>query len=1231
MLLIVAFNIFLLLNFSIANSHIINQTDSINNNPQANKIGKIIGDALDKSLGFLVSFFSIKQIGIVSAASACCEMTINGAWCQNQDSSQCDSGTNPLTGTPYKVSPNECSTTSFCELGWCFEKDQGVCAGGSPRDSCTAQEGLWWKDFNSDKCSKGCCTRAGDKQYVEKDRCEFLSALDGIKAEDIDWNLNTAEVDCKFYSADEGACVYSVGGEKKCDYTTQINCHTYTNVIAFKPSNYCSDPVVDAGCIAHASFSCVEGKEDIYWYDSCGNPEDINTDCGYPENICSTETGVAQCSSLNCIDEHFNNKYGRQPKNGEEWCVYDTYVGEGDTGIGGGGGAGINPALVGGILPPVGIIEGISKFNPSGKASLDVPGSTHWKRYCSDGQVKYEMCGTSGKREEICAEKVVEDTHIAQCRSNFWTMCFGLNKKDECEYNPDCRWNTVDLTGGANDNFKFSLCVPKYPAGFFQGSQEAKDVCGSLGTVTCTSIWKKGYNFAYKCIANCKCTETTEFAKQLNNLCQSLGDCGLSYNLAGDISGDIPLQGSYKRPSENEWKNMYEEYLNPAKNYIGDKLGLNTPNYTPLEDYSGTYSDISIKTSIPEINSKDYFSLAFAGFAAIAIIATGGTALLAIAAAIYLYAYSKFIRWVFGIGSTKEKQTKITCVPWKPQYGGGEDCTKCNNPGIGYEWKQCTKYRCEALGSACVLEENVAVGEDPLCYDGFYNDGQAPIISFDWLQAGLKKTLITNGVEIRKSNGDKMIRYDTLSLRLKTDEHAECRFDLLDHRNFNQFPLGVAPLGFQEGNDWAQNHNIREFPLVGADKMTLYVKCIDKAGNYNPTSYKIEVPISPVPDTNPPEFKREELPSGSYLAMNVTESPYIVYLDGPAECRYSSNPHVRYENMTVNSMICNDPDQEALEWHCGTILTSLTQEVNRVYVRCNDTSGNINPNDHLYILRATVDPLIIEYIKPNNGTFRETPISLENPLILEVKTAGGANSGESNCTWNFLNSIWWDMFNEFNSRMHRYDITGEIEGNFTMEVECIDVAGNEVNGQTIFTIDIDKEAPRIINNRTEEANLVLISDEEAMCTYDVNSCNFAFENGEPISSSLSLEHVIYDLNPRFHYYIRCEDEYANQNCSYVVEPTEIDDGLAPSWIRAYYYQGDLKIITNEEAKCYWHPSSCGFSLEAGTLMTDEYGTGFYTEHTVSWDQTKTYNIKCVDGFGNSNIGCMIVVKSSETN
>ena len=70
----------------------------------------------------ILSIILSANLSLVSAqeTSYCCEQTKTGAWCQNAPLSQCN------TAQGLRAVPTACESTSYCQLGWCYDSQEGI-------------------------------------------------------------------------------------------------------------------------------------------------------------------------------------------------------------------------------------------------------------------------------------------------------------------------------------------------------------------------------------------------------------------------------------------------------------------------------------------------------------------------------------------------------------------------------------------------------------------------------------------------------------------------------------------------------------------------------------------------------------------------------------------------------------------------------------------------------------------------------------------------------------------------------------------------------------------------------------------------------------------------------------------------------------------------------------------------------------------------------------------------
>ncbi|MEM0465783.1 MAG: hypothetical protein QXW97_03750 [Candidatus Pacearchaeota archaeon] len=509
---------------------------------------------------FLIGFV-IPQEQTWPAYNVCCEKTKNGAWCQNTLLENCDLSNDPRTRSPFRYTPTSCDSTSFCKPGCCIDTDEGLCMEKTPQKVCEESSGTWVDDPNCNvqQCALGCCILGDQASYVTLTRCKKLSSFYGLET---DFKRNVKdEMNCILLAhlQDKGACVYEVENVRTCKFQTRNEClgknrtksENMTSQPVFYKDYLCSADELATNCGPSTKTTCIEGKDEVYFMDTCGNPANIydssktydkspsywqkivpkaqscgfnspngnagSKSCGNCEyfkgSICSK--GVANygeniCKDLNC----YSTKNGKNYKNGESWCVDQEVVGQG----------------------------------------RDVVGSRHFRHICINGEEIIEPCGDF--RTEICIEneiKTIDGKFIeAACRPNRWKDCIDQKEKDDCLNTDkrDCFWLlgatyigsrgssdvktiTEQITtsgGGIKIIGDKGICLPNFPAGLKHWeSGEAQSIC-SIGSVKEEITYEKNIFGSKKCVGNCEPT-TDAWARKMNNICTSLGDCGAYINL----------------------------------------------------------------------------------------------------------------------------------------------------------------------------------------------------------------------------------------------------------------------------------------------------------------------------------------------------------------------------------------------------------------------------------------------------------------------------------------------------------------------------------------------------------------------------------------------------------------------------------------------------------------------------------------------------------------------------
>jgi len=1103
---------------------------------------------------------------------ACCEKTKSGNYCQFVSGEECEEG--------FRTAPTECKYVNYCKEGCCFSQDSGWCNEATPKRSCDEAGGIWKEDkyCNIPECQRGCCVLGRNSIWTTERNCQLEAGFLGIEA---DFRSEiSSEAKCIFLAEkdDKGACVFEDG----CSFTTREQCQSMSGF--FYKNIYCSDPGLDTGCERHDYKGCSENEigndQSVYWFDSCGNREEIAEACSiFAGTICGLEGNDYTCKSINCEVE-INGRKVRK-RNGESWCEYEGTIGDG----------------------------------------RDVVGSRHVRHICFMGEERVEPC--QDYRNEICVESEVEGFTEAACRINNWRSCINYNVEadkttlpanmpniaavqivgqqgtmaQKCQENPDCTVRSVNI-----DKFKFDMCVPEYPPGFDltneAGGRNAETICG-VASQKCTVVYVKELFGGWECEVNCDC-EKAVFAEQMNELCTSLGDCGAYVNTEGEISEEgYSVSGSPKLSSLylNKLKS-YARYKPGQKAEPGDlsflgTLGLSQEQYEAQRDYadiaagasgvalllgvhgagltgiSMTLDQIGIALKYPgsaagSAASKLAFSNALAtagallatqsllvrGFgvdsktawiiAGIAVV----VALVVLKLSFKLLGIYGLIIWgileLFGIGDTKEKIVEFKCLPWQP-LSGGDSCDACN-PEDELD-VPCSKYRCDSLGQTCELINQGT--EQQKCVDNKPDDLSSPKISplLKTITEGYQYYNIQGtGFEILSADDSCIPEYTNVLFGIKTDKPAQCKISLSPLKIYDEIDeyFGGSNLYLTEHETilnipsieaFANQYALTPAQIEELGEIDFYVKCKSVNGVVNEAAYTIRSCVKPGPDLTAPYVTKISPINGAYTAYGATEQQISLWVNEPANCRWSfaDNDYTDMEN----KMQCQTSlgSYELYGWPCST---TLSLESNKFYIKCKDTSENNNTmsTSYVYELKPSSSELRIIDISPNG-----TIVSGVEPvtITLTAATSGGVD-GTAKCSFSFGDS--YIEFFETNSKTHSQVFSTITRGTYNIDIRCVDVAGNIAESSTSFKVDIDTEAP-IITRAYYDAGLTIITNEPATCAYSVIDCNFDIENATAMSSTEKEHNADWDTEQT--YYIRCQDEYGNQpgKCSIIIRPYDV--------------------------------------------------------------------------------------------
>ena len=1123
---------------------------------------------------FAFSYLIYHSFGSVDAqgfGSVCCEETRTGNSCQTTSAENCN--------TALKTAPTDCENTDFCEIGCCISENTGLCNEMTSKRDCEKIKGVFKKGSNCNvqECKKGCCILGNQAKWTTEANCKFEGNTENKNAK-TEWRLDEnsdSEIECLFNveKDKEGACLFDTSGEKKCVYTTLGECVKRTGSEAnFARDSFCSNSALNTTCTAKEKKGCIDGGEDVFWFDSCGNKEEKADDCDlFKGTYCKKTEDSAQCKSVAC-DTNEDGIPDRE--NGESWCSYD-----------GKAGGGKDPA-----------------------------GSRHMQHICYMGTERLAPCADF--RNEICVQ---EDTQLengktfsqSACRVNQWRLCLDYNKEkavekmvDKCQKNPDCWVKSIDMAG----SFSFKVCLPQYPPGFELNFEQdiinsdgslneetyyktsAGDQICSTATQRCTEIWQCGL-FGCICIDNCKC-HTEHFTKEMNDFCISLGDCGAYINYIGEYSdggygvkvtpkgeagpprlssSDLNAFKVFANKDNNQKANPgnYEFFktLNPEQlqqvetqnnlssleqdllkaagaygsplllkiltedNNTFGNLGSLSAGVIGMSRYTAAISSVqsSIAAQIEQEEPEQHdFSMIISMIAGLIAYIITQSLIISMMAAL--------LGFLFGISWIKKVHIDFTCTPWEPP--DESKCNECNKLEV-----PCTEYRCESLGSQCTLI-NKGTGNE-LCVTQPVNETLPTITQFESvITDGYAYKQIENGVEIVNASDNGCIEpYTSVQMGIKVEPFARCRWsneskdsyedmtDLFGPKGNYILPVHINKLFFPNPEAFKNFYNLTESQIEEIGKMNFFVKCKTASGKVNPTPYQIKTCVRPGPDLTPPRIVIASPQKDSYLSYGTDTKEAVFYVNEPSECRWDSGD--KDFDLMQNTMNCetNPAVFTHYGWKCTTTLTGL-QNNTKFFIKCKDTSENKNimSESFVYDLKASKSPLKIDEVIPR---IDEKIISGVEPVSLKfrLRTSGGAEQGKATCRWEgngFGDSF---RYQENSSTTHEYAVTSLLAGAYTISFICEDVSGNIAENSTSFTIDIDKFGPRI-NRIYYDYGLKLTTNENAECRYSF-SRNFEFDNATKMSGAQLVHTAQWRLKT---YYIQCQDSYKNKGTIISVKP-----------------------------------------------------------------------------------------------
>ncbi|MDD5699728.1 MAG: hypothetical protein PHH00_00850 [Candidatus Nanoarchaeia archaeon] len=500
-----------------------------------------------------------------------CVNTITGT-CFSSPQATCNPSNN---GTWYITLP---SSTPTCSMGCCLVGDQASFTTSAGCDILSGRAGIS-PNFDKTVTSNSACTalaRPQEKgacvydtssgrtcQFITRESCTEMTSYATTFYEGFLCTNPTLGTNCKptedtscFEGSDQVFFVDTCG--------EQANVYDANNTVGINPNywNYAAGTVtglengvtVPPGDNLGNIGSATSGNCNYYLGSTC---------MAYNRNIdpVAPAKGDNICRNVNCVSgtfsDLFNALYSRAPYNGETWCGKATNTGVQLTS----GNPGINSA-------------DFLSYDKTGNN----PGDTEIVFSCANGRITTEA--NAAYRSKVCVQDTDENGYISGgFVVNKWQDCYYQNSSVSCLNNTevrDCKWVTgasilkdsatgqplvydegqdsLVISTGKDDTRPEAACVPKYPPGFdISASGGATDISSSticgLASRTCVVNYSAGIFGNWIVGATLDrgpivCLNDDEelvedWASNMENMCRSLGDCGVSVNYVGKDGSNV--------------------------------------------------------------------------------------------------------------------------------------------------------------------------------------------------------------------------------------------------------------------------------------------------------------------------------------------------------------------------------------------------------------------------------------------------------------------------------------------------------------------------------------------------------------------------------------------------------------------------------------------------------------------------------------------------------------------
>jgi len=387
------------------------------------------------------------------------------------------------------------------------------------------------------------------------------------------------------------------------------------------------------------------------------------------------------------------------------------------------------------------------------------------------------------------------------------------------------------------------------------------------------------------------------------------------------------------------------------------------------------------------------------------------------------------------------------------------------------------------------------------------------------------------------------------------------------------------------------------------------------------------------PDTTPP-VRSNGAPTGA-LASGTTTATLTLATNEVATCRYSTTAGVAYSAMTLAFTSVGGTAQSAS-------VTGLKNGTTyNYYVRCQDTSGNANPDDYLItfsVNAASTTPPVRSGGSPT-GTLAvgttQTTLSLVTNEAATCRYSTTAGVAYASMT---------KTFGGAGTTSQSTTVTGLTNGTtYNYYVRCQDTAGNTNPDDYLITFSVAKDTTPPVRSAgsptgtlaagTTQTTLSLTTNEAATCRYSTTagvayaSMTKTFTGAGGTAQSTTVTGLVNGTT--YNYYVRCQDTAGNANpddylitfsvAAADITPPVRSAGSPTGTLAAGTTQTTLSLTTNEAATCRYSTTA---GVAYASMMTTFAGAGGTAQSaTVTGlvnGTTYNYYVRCQDTAGNAN-------------